>query len=349
MANDRRRSDRVALAGLAGCAVALVGAAWLPAPAWRAWLAAAFLCTASPIGALLLLMVMRLTPGDWSEELGPFMEASALLLPLAALLLVPVLVASSVIYPWAGEPMRTEFRAAWLSTAFFMVRTAAWFALLLVLAFLLVVRRVKAPAAACIGLVLVTVAGTVIAVDWLLSLDPDFASSGFGLYVLGIQALTALAVALGGLILSDRGVRRPGLLAAMLLTLLLVWAYLAFVHFVIPWSTNLPPGVLWYQRRTSGGWDLVMWAVAASRLIPLFLLLFRTFRNSPRRLLALSGVIVAGTVLESAWLVFPAGRGEPQAGAADFGLYLLASAAMAGLLAGMAPRALDWRDRRLTA
>jgi hypothetical protein len=87
-----------------------------------------------------------------------------------------------------------------------------------------------------------------------------------------------------------------------------------------------------------------MWAVAASRLIPTFLLLFQTVRRSPRMLRILSVAVVLGSVLESAWLTLPAAR--PAATALDVVLFAFANIAMAGLVAGCFLRAFAWRVTR---
>jgi hypothetical protein len=299
-----------------------------------------------PIGALALLMIMRLAPGDWSEELGPFMEAQVLILPLGALLILPVLAETGALYAWTHESQSTPFRAAYLSQAGFIARTVVWYAILITLAALLLQRPGRSVPVACIGLALVAVFGTFISTDWLLSLDADFASSGFGLYVLDIQMLTAFACMTIALTASGRTIQRPGVLGAVFLCLLLFWGYLAFTHYVITWSDNLPPGVAWYQRR-GGPWSLVMWVVAASRLIPTFLLFFQVIRRSPRMLRLLSLAVVAGSVLESGWLTLPAAA--PSAGAADIVLFLFANLAMAALTAGLFPRAFEWRAARRPA
>jgi hypothetical protein len=196
---------------------------------------------------------------------------------------------------------------------------------------------------ACIGLVVVPVLGTVISTDWLLSLDPDFASSGFGLYVLDIQMLTAFALVVIALTLSGRPMQRPGIIGGLLLTLLLLWGYFAFTHYVITWSDNLPPGVAWYQRR-SGPWSVVMWAVSATRLVPTFLLFFQHVRRSRRALLSLGALVVLGSVLETGWLTLPAA--PPAAGPAEVALFAFVNLAMAALIGGAFVRAFAWRTAR---
>jgi hypothetical protein len=329
-----------------GCVAALFATALLPPAAWRAWLGAAFLWASVPIGALTLLMIMQLAPGDWSEELGPFMEAQVLLLPLGALLILPVLAQTGALYAWTHEPATTPFRGAYLSQAGFIARTVIWYAILFGLAALLVLRPGRSVPVACIGLVLVATFGTLISTDWLLSLDAEFASSGFGLYVLDIQMLTAFAGMVIALTASGRAIQRPGILGAVFLCLLLFWGYLAFTHYVITWSDNLPPGVAWYQRR-GGPWSLAMWVIAASRIVPTFLLFFQAVRRSPRMLRLLSIAVVAGSVLEAGWLTLPAAA--PPESAADVVLFLFANLAMAALTAGLFPRAFAWRARRRAA
>jgi hypothetical protein len=344
MAGERALSNRLAVGGAAGCILALVLLALLPAPAWRAWLAAGFACTAAPIGAIGLLMMMRLMPGDWSEELGPPLETAALLLPLAALVILPVLVEMQNLYAWTRAPGPTAFQKAYLSEPLFVARTVVWFGLLFALGARLVARRPAPPAVACVGLVLFAIVGTLAAVDWLLSLDAGFSSSGFGLYVLCIQMMTALALAIALLVLSGRTLRRPGILGGLMLCLLLMWSYLAFMHFFITWSDNLPPGVRWYQRRSVHGWDWVMGVVAATRLGPTVLLLFASVRRSARALLTLTLLIAAGTVLEAAWLALPAPSNGP--GLAGLAVFALATASIGSLMAGAIPRAAAWRERR---
>lgn len=342
----RARLAWITPAGVVACLAALVAAALLPPGAWRAWLGAAFLWASVPIGALALLMIMRLSPGDWSQELGPFMEALVLLLPLSLVLILPVLAETGQLYAWTHQPATTPFRAAYLSQAGFVARTVVWFAILFALAALLVLRPRRSVPVSCIGLVLVAVFGTFISTDWLLSLDAGFASSGFGLYVLDIQMLTAFALTTLALTASGRPIQRPGILGAVFLCLLLFWGYLAFTHYVITWSDNLPPGVAWYQRR-GGPWSLVMWAVAASRIVPTFLLFFQAVRRSPRMLRLLSIAVVAGSVLEAGWLTLPAAA--PPAGVGGVVLFLLANLAMAALTAGLFLRAFAWRAARRPA
>ncbi len=318
------------MCGLLGCGLSILVASLLPSAAWRAWLGAAFLWGSLPVGALALVMMMRLVPGAWAVELRPFAETLSLLVPISAALAIPILLTVGEVYSWAGEAQATAFRSAWLSPAAFAARTLAWFGLLGGLAWAIVVRGGRGRALSAAGLVMWPILGTFVAVDWLLSLDADFASSGFGLYALCLQILLAL-VAVTGAALLQGSPSRPGVLGGLVLTLLLLWAYFAFMQYFITWSNNLPAGVRWYRARSGGGWSWALYGVLASRLVPATMLLFPQFRNSRRRLAALCAVVFAGTVLETAWLALPAPGG---ASAAVLALYAVAVASVGALVLG---------------
>ncbi|HEY3800866.1 MAG TPA: hypothetical protein VGL58_21135 [Caulobacteraceae bacterium] len=329
----------VLLAVLVACAI--VGGA-----AWRAWLGAAFLVISLPVGALGLIMTMRLVPGAWAREASPILEAETLLAPVGALTLLPVLVALPALYGWVREPQTTAFRAAWLTPAGFVAVTVAWLVILFALAALLA-RRPDAPrAVSCVGLILFLVFGTFAATDWVQSLDAAFNSSGFGLYIICLQILLALSSAIVFGLARPEGLPRQGILGGLLLTVLLLWGYLDFMPFFISWSADVPAAAVWYLRRGAGVWGDVAWLVAACRFVPAFLLLFRGVRNNRRWLLGVSAAVTAGAVPEVAWLVLPAPPGGAPADAGTGLLFIGAVAGIGGLCAALLQPARAWVGAR---
>jgi hypothetical protein len=341
---DLRAGAGLAAAGVIGCLAAMGLALVADGAAWRAWLGASVLWASAPIGALVLLMIMRLVPGAWTQDLAPALERLALLIAPAALVFLPVLFVLGRIYAWPADD--TAFRSAYLSSPGYGLRTIVWFAALAGLAFVLVVRRAGGAAVASIGLIAFLPFATLISTDWLLSLDAGYASSGFALYVTSAQVLQAfaLAVVLGAM----NGVRpqRTGLLAGLLLTLLLLWTYFLFMPYFITWSDNLPAGVRWYHRRTEGGWGWVMPVIAASRLVAIAGLLFKAVRNSRRALVTLSALVLAGAVLEMAWLALPAPPPLAAVSWRDVALYGLCTVVMGALMIGLHRLASDRLERR---
>jgi hypothetical protein len=269
-----------------------------------------------------------------------------LLAPVGALALVPVMIALPALYRWVHAPQPTPFRAVWLTPAGFVLVTVVWLAILFGLARLLVKRPDAPRAVSCVGLVLFLVFGTFAATDWLQSLDADFDSSGFGLYVVCLQILLALAVAIVLALGGREGLPRQGIVGGLLLMLLLMWGYFAFMPFFISWSADVPAAAVWYLRRGQGVWGDIAWLVAATRFVPAFLLLFRSVRNGRRWLLWVAAAVVAGSVPEVAWLVLPAPPGGSAADVAAGALFVAAVVGIGALCAALLQPARAWTAAR---
>jgi hypothetical protein len=298
-------NGRTGLLGVVGCIAALMLALVSPGAALAGWLMGFVFWSAIPIGALALLMMMRLVPGGWRDELSSPAQTALLLLPLAAVAALPVLAGIHALYGWADDPPKGGFRSFYLVPWFFALRTAMMFAGTIILAVLLVLRPAWSVPLSAAGLVAFVLLDTTIVVDWLMSLDVGFHSSGFGLYVMSIQMTIAIAALIfARLAASDAGAHTR-ILGGLLLTTLLIWAYFAFMQYFIIWSGDLPQGVRWYQRRADGPWSAVEYAIGALQLTPAFLLFFPPVREHRRWLLALTLAVLAGKVLEMAWLVLP--------------------------------------------
>jgi hypothetical protein len=325
--------------GALAAVCALAAAALRGGPAWRAWLAAAVLALGVPTGAAGLGLMIRLIPGGWRGRFEAPVAALCGLWPIGTLALLPALAAIGAIYPWAGQTQSAGFRETYLSAPFFAARVVVWLGVVAVLATMVIRRRGGAGGAAG-GLVAYALLGSMAAVDLLMSLDPRFNSSGFGLYLLCLQATFALALA--ALVpAAQGGVDAAGTLGAVLLTALLLWTYFAFMQYVIVWSGDLPAGADWYLRRGEGGWRPLIWAVAATRLVPLALLLFPSMRGDLRRLRTLCAAVVLGTPGEVAWLALPSRISPPAP--VDLTVFVVASAGLAAVMAGAYGRLSDMR------
>lgn len=334
--NGYRQLSRTTLLGAAigfgACAACLLLGVVDAHAALAGWLVGFAFWSALPLGCLVLLMMMRLIPGRWTEELAGPAEAALFLLPATLVAVLPVLGGLDRLYPWVGREQHTPFRQVYLSPWFFSLRTLALLAGSMLLAFLLIMRPRWSVPVASAGLIAFVLLNSAVSVDWLMSLDPGFHSSGFGLYVLSVQC----AIALSLLVLmraAAPGDLRDGTVGALLLTALLLWAYFAFMQYVIIWSGNLPQGAAWYILRGSGGWAAVEYALAGLQLAPAFLLGFPPVRRSRAWLVACASAVLAGKALEVSWLVLPAtGSGAVAVVAAVLALCGLGVLAVGGLV-----------------
>jgi hypothetical protein len=293
------------LLGAAGCGLALVLTAVNAKAALAGWLAGFVLWSAIALGGLALRMMARLIPGAWSAEIAPAAEASMTLLPLVGLAVLPILIGAHALYPWLANPT-DGFRGVYLSIWFFSSRSILFLIGAVTLGFMLATRPGWSLPLAAGGLIAFVLFDTTIMVDWLMSLEPDFHSSGFGLYAFSIQTSIALMTVAAIRLIADPTHARTDLLGALILTSLLLWEYFAFMQYFIIWSENLPKEVAWFQHRGTGIWSAAEYAVALMNLVPTFLLFFTAVRRSRRCVLAIIAAVLVARVIEAAWLVFPA-------------------------------------------
>ena len=158
---------------------------------------------------------------------------------------------------------------------------------------------------------------TFASVDWIMSLQPFWSSSVFGLLTIIAQVMTALAFAI--LILN----LIPGLglgkqwtykstpipyrdLGAMMVTLIMGWAYLAYFQLLIIWAGNLPHEVSWYVTRTQGGWSYAGIFVAVFQFaLPFLILISIRARHNLRILAWLGGLLLFANLVNIFWNVKP--------------------------------------------
>jgi hypothetical protein len=166
-----------------------------------------------------------------------------------------------------------------------------------------------------IGLVIYGFTVTFASIDWVMSLEPQWYSTIYGLLFMVGQALTAMAFSITMLIwLSNRKplsqVVRPAQfqdLGSFLLTFVMLWAYLEFSQFLIIWGGNLSDEIPWYIRRMEGVWGHVgLLLVILSFFFPFFLLLFRHVKRRTRSLLIVALLVLMMRLVDMYWMVLPA-------------------------------------------
>lgn len=311
---DRRFRPLLAGMGLLGlCAVAAV---FWPAEAAAAllfgWWLAASLC----LGAQANLWMHDLTGGQWGEALRPHLLQARAGWPLLSVLLLPLLLAIPVLYPWAQDgwhpaTAQPRFQALWLSYGFVAARLVLYAGVFNVLMFALPRLREKRSDRRCstllaaTGLIAWACLASLLGVDLIMSLTPRWYSSGFGLVVLAAQM--KLGFAWGVLrAASDASpaVRRD--LGNLLLTSVLMWAYVAWVQFQIIWAEDLPDEIVWYIVRLHSGWAWAALALVATGLfMPVVLLLFRSLKEHADALRGIAALIGCSALIETLWLILP--------------------------------------------
>jgi hypothetical protein len=272
----------------------------------EAYLAAMMVWLWLPVGALTMLLLDRLFTTGWSRPLVGSLKAVAATMPLATLTFLPVLLGAGLLYPWIRE-IRPE-QAFWLEPWFFAGRAVVYLAVWWLLG-RLAARPDMGRGAAAGGLIVLGLTITFAGIDWMMSLEPEFASSAYGLLIITAAAQAGFAAALW-LHLHDGPAPEPeqlGHMGSLLLTLVLSWAYIAFMQYLVVWSGDKPHLVSWYLARAGTPWSWFAWAVAMVKgVLPFVVLLFLPARRSPRMLAGLCVLILAGHAADMLWLVLPA-------------------------------------------
>jgi len=336
--------------GIAGAA-AFVAAFFLPVQReliFRAYLFGYLCCLGLALGSMCLLMLHALTGGEWGDRIRPAAHAAMLTLPLLALLFIPLCFGLRALYPWARpEELAGSHtllhRQAYLNATFFYIRAAAYFVIWIGLA-LLVHWRPWARALCAPGLIIYLMTMTHAGIDWLMSRDIEFYSTAFGFVLTVGQTLSAMALAVVLLPLLPK--RRPAPsppaklallndLGNLLLTMVILWAYVAFMQLLVIWMGNTTEDNGWYlERGLGGGGDSLAWRIVGGIIllfeffVPFYLLLFRKIKQRSRSLLATAWILLLAHGAEEYWLVAPSGND----GAARFDPHWVDLAALAGLL-----------------
>lgn len=211
------------------------------------------------MGSLVTLMIGHIMSEHWLAPVRAEVEAAALTLPLLLVLGLVLAFGLDQIYPWIDDSSDLPpIRAAFLSPAFFLFRSAVYLLASAAIAFWLI-RTPHVRRASGIGLALMTPIMTFAAYDWVLSREPHWWSSLFGLAFSQSQILAALAGAILVTLLGAEhaSLKRMKSLERALLTLLLLTLWTWFAQFLIVWLSNLPHEVTWYLRR-SDPWNLTL-------------------------------------------------------------------------------------------
>lgn len=282
-------------------------------------------------GSLAILMTYHLTGGAWGALIRRILEAGTRTLPLMAVLFIPLAFGLTRLYPWTdgGKVLADQIlskKVAYLNVPFFLSRAAIYFAVWLVLAYFLNVwsreqdrtadpvfegrlRRLSG-----IGIPLWGLAVTFAAFDWIMSLDPYFFSTIFGVLVIGGHGLLAMAFAIVvAFVLWRQGemgavFSRPHLidLGNLLLAFVMLFAYFSYSQLVIIWAGNLPEEIRWYLPRIEGGWSSIAAFLAVFHFaVPFVLLLSRRTKGRLSTLAAVAGAIVIARLVDVFFLVGP--------------------------------------------
>ena len=326
------RVQRAALAvGVAGLAVCAFGFFTAREQFFQSYLLGFVFWMCVAMGSLAVLLLHHTFGAGWGFAVQRPAEAATRTFPVLAVLFLPLLAGMHDLYHWThAEAVAADkflqHKAAYLNTPFFIGRAAFYFAAWIGVATLLsrwsaqldetgdarIAAKLRAFGPP--GLLIYGFTATFAAVDWLMSLDPHWFSTMFGLIFIGGQVLATFAfMILVTRMLSQhepmKDMVQPAQfhdLGNLTLAFTMIWAYLSFSQFLIIWSGNLPETITWYTDRSRGGWQWVaLLLFMLNFALPFVLLLSRFTKRRIDALARVAIIILAMRLVDLFWVIKP--------------------------------------------
>ena len=326
-----RAQRRFLIAGGVGGALSLAGWALNPAQFYQSYLMAYVFVLGATLGCLAIGMIHQLSGGAWGVLVRRPIGAATRVIPVLTVLFLPIVFGMHHLYEWTHADVVAQDaillgKQPYLNVPFFLVRAAIYFLTWNGIAYLLnawsleqdrtgdpaLSRRMQRLSGA--GLVLYGLTMTFASFDWLMSLEPHWFSTIYGVLILGGQGLSSLSFLIIALVWLSR---RPPLdrivapahfhdLGNLMLAFVMLWAYFAFSQYLIIWSGNLPEEIAWYLHRLQTGWrfvaiTLVIFHFAA----PFVLLLSRAIKREPSLIVKVAMGILIARLVDLFWLIAP--------------------------------------------
>lgn len=326
-----RIQRRALVLGIAALILAILDGIRAPEQFFRSYLLAYVFWLGFPLGCAAFLMVHHLTGGFWGLPIRRPLEAATRTLPLLAALALPLLLGLGRLYTWTHPDLvaadaTLQFKQPYLNLPFFLIRNVTYFAVWWTL-----VRRlnrlsdeqdrtgdpalaVRLEAMSGPGLVLYGLTVTFFSIDWIMSLEPHWFSTIFGMIFMVLQVLggLSLVILVAGMLSRSAPAAdavtpdRLNDLGNLVLTFVMLWAYLSFSQFLIIWAGDLNNEIPWYVTRAEGGWAIVAIVIIfLSFAIPFYLLLMRAIKRHVETLSALCAALVVVNFVDVYWMVVP--------------------------------------------
>jgi hypothetical protein len=329
-------AQRSLIVGVVFGIVAVILAFIHPDEFYRAYLLGFMCWLGVALGYMAILMIRHLTGGGWGVVIRRILGAAMRTVPLLAVLFIPIIFGIHHLYIWA-QPLDqiadkhlrehlADITKTYLTTNGFIIRAVFYFLVWNVLSFLLSMwskqtdhagardntDRFKAVSGP--GLILYGFTISFAAIDWVMSLDPSWISTIFGLVILIGQVLSAMCFA----VVVERILFNYKPMSEMLtpdfvhdhgkwmITFIMVWAYFNYSQWLIIWAGNLPTEITYYMRRLNGGWGYVgLFIVIFHFAVPFAILLSRPFKRNIRKLVWLAAWMMLMRYIDLYWVIEP--------------------------------------------
>jgi hypothetical protein len=283
------------------------------------------------LGCLFLIALEYVAGADWSTPFRRIPEFFAGLLPVLLILVVPLLIGNHTLFHWThteavADDKILAGKAPYLNFTFFLIRTFVFLGIWVLFYFGFIKNSQKQDDSKDqklttknirLGAIFIPVFAlsiTFAAVDWLMSLEPHWFSTIFGVYYFSGTVISALAaVTLAVVLLKERGFFDPWItndhlysLGALMFAFVNFWAYIAFSQYLLIWYADLPEETFWFLTRWEGAWAVFsIMLIIIHFIVPYAVLLSQPAKMDPKKLKFIAIWLLFAHLFDIFWLVMP--------------------------------------------
>ncbi len=302
-----------------------------PERTWASFLTSWFYFLCLGIGGMFVTAIAHAANAGWSVVVRRFSEAMSSYLPVAAASAIVLLFGFSHLYEWmnkdvvAHDPILLG-KSSYLNMSFVIVRLVIFFG-----AWILFYRSMVGNSLAqdkdgnehhtvknariSIGfLVFFALSFSLLSVDLIMSLQPHWYSTMWGVYCFAgaFQAANAVMVIICGQFLR-KGYARGWVsvehlhdLSKYMKAFTIFYAYIGFSQFLLIWYANLPEETIFFLNRSTGGWMAITLSLLIFKFfVPFLLMLPRAAKRSIAHSTMVACLILVMEYIDIHWMVYP--------------------------------------------
>jgi hypothetical protein len=281
------------------------------------------------LGCMVFVIIQHLTRAGWSVAVRRVAEFGMASIPLFALLFIPIALLAHDLFPWSHiEPgdVTLENKAPYLNMSFFMVRSVIYFVVWLVIGLWFYrsslaqdvgnrfedTRKMWAASAPAIMFFALSVSFA--SFDWVMSLQPHWYSTIFGVYFfagcflsgMAFMTLVLLGLQNAGALKSSVTAEHYHDLGKLMFGFTVFWTYVSFSQFMLYWYANIPEETEFYMHRLQHGWEYISYALPITNFfLPFFFIMSRHVKRNRLALAAFCCWVLLVHFVDIFWVVMP--------------------------------------------
>ncbi|MBC7385328.1 MAG: hypothetical protein H7301_04075 [Cryobacterium sp.] len=318
----------MAVVGIVGLVASIILS---PVRGWSALLMNHFFFMSLALGGLFITSIQYVTNAMWSAPVRRIAESFSAYLPVVLVGFLIICLGIPHLFSWShseivqGDPV-LEHKASYLNVTFFVIRNLVAIAVWFLLGRKLVGNSVAQDAdgnpvytlrnrvLSGAFIVLFALTYTMSSIDLLMSLDPHWFSTMFGVYAFAGLFTSSLALlTIFTIVLLRKGLLKGIVndnhlhdLGKFMFAFTIFWAYIAFSQYMLIWYANLPEETMYFMHRFDGGWKgITIFLLLGKFLVPFFALLPREAKRDAGRLMKVAIWILFAQWIDLIWIIQP--------------------------------------------